>query len=275
MRVVVHKFKGMSDLGFDPEAYSKFKYGSSWEAFAFGIELGRELSKWVKDHCNMGDHVMISGAPFNKIPVASTALAKFACMYLQINWKDITFETFKIDRAHSYDVDYGKMSAEQREALISKDVFKTDVNYLQGKHVVFIDDIIITGAHEKNMEKMVAEMGLKSLTPPVYAYYAALEDSKCCPSIEADLNYAFIQEGGGNFASFVETAKLTQNNLELNTRAVKFILALPEEELLKVVSVMEGKTKRDLIAYTYANGYNVNSKYKDNCRLLRNTLINE
>lgn len=272
-RIAAHRFNNLQDITFNAKEYSKFKYGSTWHSFAFGVELGKALWVWVKENVANGETVHLSGAPYNNIPVASTALCNYACMYLQTKCSSVDFKTFKIDREHSYDVDYGNMSAEEREALISQEEFYVDINHLKGEHVILIDDILISGAHERNMQRMVA--GWSKHYNVAYAYYAVLNDSACCPTIEASLNYAEIAKDGSTFESFIFEASVTGQSIALNTRAVKFMLAMEQGMFNACVQAADDSLLNELLMYAYANKYNINPKYAANCKLLKELLIDE
>jgi len=270
-RIVAHSFKSMDDITFDAQAYSRFKYGSFHDSYRFGVELGRKIVKWCIENLERGDKVMISGAPYNQIPVASTQLAKFTAMYCQSITKKYIFDTFKVDRKHSYHVDYGAMSAEEREALISSDKFTLTAD-LSNCTVIFIDDIVITGTHERNMEKMIIEQGLNNICHDiVYAYYAELANPECCPSIESDLNHASIRKDYSNLPEFLFEFG---DRLLINTRLVKFIMSMPEEKFNEVIhgGMTTDEFQKELYRLVLANGYDEEPLYASNFQTLKDSI---
>jgi hypothetical protein len=64
-------------------------------------------------------------------------------------------------RTITYKEDYGELDAEQRLLkLIGNDSFHIDKMFLKGKTLVFLDDIRITGGHERMIMKMIDEYEL-------------------------------------------------------------------------------------------------------------------
>lgn len=265
-RLVVHKFDALEEFP-DIKAYSEFKYGSIEYTIQLAKELAQKLAVYIffmmKD-----EDVYISGAPFNKVPVASTALAEYTAAYLSCMKNQggglvipaNKIKLFKINRQHSYHDDYGSMSKELRDKSISGETFYTDPDFLKDKNVIFIDDILITGAHERRVQAMVDTLGIKakSLT---YAYYAMLMDTGCCPTIESDLNHGSVASDGSTFVDFLLRNK---GELLLNTRATKFILSLDSYTFFDVISRMTHKTVAELYKYAHNNDYANHPKYKDN-----------
>lgn len=270
-RIVVHPF---SDLGsfngpVSKEGYSKFKYGSHMHSYLYGQQLATALAEWIKQNVKASEKVILCGAPYKHIPVASTALADHACMFLKNEFPFLSISTFKIDREQSYDVDYGALNADAREELINADKFTCDVNKLNGNHVIFIDDVVITGAHERNMERMVKELGIKANV--AYAYLAALEGG-CCPSIEADLNYAHVKADASNIVSFLNETEVVYGGVTLNTRLVKFLLKLPQTTFIQALDVLTIKNRMELRRMAYANDYHTNANYQTNIGYLTSIL---
>jgi len=275
-RLAVRTFTSMADLGFDPMLYSRLKYGCMYSSIILGIELGIEIGKWVESSVKEGEIVMLAGAPYNKVPVASTALAIYATMYLQDKYPNITFKAFKINRDHSYDVDYGSMSASEREELISAEKFTCNPADLEGQHTIFIDDIVISGAHERNMVRMVEDLQLESNI--VYAYYAMLSDESCCPTIENDLNHSWIEKDGSNIVDFIaECCSQEQNyptGIILNTRCCKFLLSLNYEIFGTLISdnFIPAFFYIELYRLALANGYHKVELYQKNFTTLKNLI---
>lgn len=270
-RIIAHSFANMDLLTFNPKIYSKFKYGCLDSSIEYGIELGKAIEEWIKLDVKPGQTVMLTGAPYNKIPVASTALTTYAVMYLQSKFSDITFIEFKVNREHSYHVDYGSMSAEERESLISAEIFTCDSD-LTGNHVIFIDDIVITGAHERNMDKMAEHLNLYEDCLSVnFGYFAMLTNAECCPTIEADLNYAYVSKDGENIHKFLRDCQIF-GDLIVNTRLTKFILTLEDEHFDKVLLSCSKKFLTDLYKATLANNYHNLEQYKTNFNSLQDII---
>lgn len=272
-RISVHTFNSLEDATFSRNTYSQFKYGCLDSTIAFAKELAYKLAHYVM-FLPEDAEIMISGAPYNQIPVASTALAEYTCAFLSATplvnsgltlGQKYKFSTFKISRQHSYHDDYGVMSKEQRDQSISGETFHVEPALLEGKHVILIDDILITGAHERRVRAMIDKLEINTASL-LYAYYAELKNSECCPTIESDLNHAFISKEGHGLEEVCE-------NIVLNTRVTKMLLSL-QPNIFKYL-ILYGFTKvakLQLWKYALGNAYATHEKYSHNFQILNNII---
>lgn len=262
-RLTTHEFCSKEDIAFSVEMYSRMKYGCIASTKLMAKELAATIITHLKANVAPGKTIFLVGAPYKEIPVASTLLAQFTLMRLKDlpQAHDWTFKNFRIFREQSYDVDYGKLSQEERDKLISGDKFQCDFTRLENGHVYFIDDILITGSHERNMERMLACKQVEF--DHTYTYYAQLVDPECDPGIEAYLNYAFVKEDGSNISTFLATV-MQGKGLELNTRLCKFLLRLPVKDFRQALTHLDRATISRLELYTYLNDYNENPNYDGN-----------
>jgi len=271
-RIAIHKFSCSDDVNFNKEQYSEFKYGKMSVTVKFAQELAWRLGLYIMDTVKEGEEVFITGAPYNQVPVASTALAEYTAAFLQRlllphsstrlgEW--ITIKTFKISRQHSYHDDYGNMSAELREKSITGETFHVEPALLEGKHVICIDDIYITGAHERRVEKMFDSLNILSKSL-VFAYYAQLT-GECDPGIESQLNHAKITPVGSAIW------ELLAHDIIVNTRLTKYLLSLSRGMFGYVLGAMSPRFRTDLWKAGLANNYAHHELYKTNFLLLDQT----
>lgn len=204
---------------FCPEKYSMFKFGSFSIAREFGHLLAdRFINNLLKQHYK-GQQLVVLPSAYSHIPTAS--------FYMKMNFVDRlnyflfangypVVEESKIYRTVTYREDYGEMSAEERFNLIKGDTFYVDKDYLENKVLIFIDDIKITGTHERIIIKMLDDY---QITNPSYMLYLAeLTNPNVPPSIENYLNLYFVK----NLDQLDRIVK--QDEFVFNSRVVKYIL---------------------------------------------------
>ncbi len=258
----LHKIDNPYRFGFDPDDYSRFKFGDESAARVFGTALAEGFI-WTHGNALDGQIVVVS-SPYSFIPTATFALKNHFVFrlnrYLADRGLPVVQET-KVHRTVTYKEDYGELSAEQRIALIGNDSFHIDRSFLEGKTVLFLDDIRITGGHERMILKMVREYDLQE---PLYMlYFAELVNRDIPPTIENFLNYHAVK------SIFDLDALIRSGAFTLNTRAVKYILHY-DFETFRIFA--EGQSDA-FLEYLYdmalGNGYHTMDAYRKNLGLIR------
>jgi hypothetical protein len=172
----------------------------------------------------------------------------------------IQIEFGKIERCQTYTEDYGALTAEERFNLIKNDTYKLITIPAKDDLCIFIDDISITGTHQRVVEHLLASSGIE--TNSFFLYYAKLSNSDVCPSFENFLNYQFINE----FTKLFEL--ITSDDYRITTRTTKYILCQKNEDLNKLITFLIKNEKfaiwSELITMSYANEYNKIELYKQN-----------
>ena len=271
-KLAVHTFTNENDLTFDKITYSNFKYGGFSETIEFAKALSEKLYQYIIDNNLLGKEIVATGAPYNQVPVASSALCEYSILSLNedlIKHNHSPVKIIKVSREHSYHDDYGNMSTAERDRAICGETFHADEHELEGKFVIFIDDIRISGAHERRMQKMVDSMSVKF--DYMYAYYAMLDNNECSPKIEGMLNHASIKKDGSTITEFlIERLSLIKEPIILNTRASKFLLSLSEELFVNnVLPVLDIATMMLLYKYAIGNTYHTHELYITNFNHLK------
>lgn len=233
------------------DTYSQFKHGSKKYARRFGQELAQGFtnSGLLKPNTN----VIIYAAPFLNIPTASGSLKDYFVSYIAKYSKqnNIRLKQGYIRREYSYDDDYGKMSSEERDAAISSDIFSLDTGFISDEDVlVFVDDIKITGSHERRIQELLKRYGIKNEV--IFVYLAEYTGSD--PTVEDRLNHSMVK----NLTDI--TRIITEQDFLFNTRVVKYILKNPEfEQFIKYQSRVFQVTLYNL---GIMNDYHNNPKFQ-------------
>ncbi|HTE00649.1 MAG TPA: phosphoribosyltransferase family protein [Mucilaginibacter sp.] len=215
----LYPINNASDFGFDPDDYSRFKFGDGEVSKYFGQTLADGFIKQHLDKQPIDQQIVVISSPYSFIPTATFAM-KTWFVYQLNRWLaqhgyPVIQET-KVHRTITYKEDYGELDAAQRISLIGNDSFHIDKDFLDGKTLVFLDDIKITGSHERMIMKMVGEYGLQN---DIYMlYFAELVNPNIHPKIENLLNYHQVK------TIFHLEPIIKSGNFVINTRIVKYIL---------------------------------------------------
>ncbi len=259
-----HQVKSDKDFDFSADEYSMFKYGADNIAQKFGYQLAESFIENCLSKTYDGRPIVIIPSAHSYIPTASFFMKNHfknkVNDFLYKNNYPIIEET-KIHRTVTYREDYGEMSAEDRYKLISGDKFHVDKEFIGDKILLHLDDIKITGTHERIIIKMLNEY---SITNDCYMlYYAELTNENISPKIENYLNNYFVKS-----LNEVDSI-IKEQNFIFNTRVVKFILNARPDEFDKFILMQNRKFINDLYYNAIGNEYFKFSSYLRNLNELR------
>ncbi len=258
-RYSLYKISKTESLSFSKIDYSKFKFGDGHVAEKFGIDLAKKFIEEELSKNYLGTQLVVVSSPYSFIPTATFFLKNHFVYelnkWLAINNYPVVQET-KIHRSSSYCEDYGMLNATERMELIGNDTFHIDGTFIKDKLLIFIDDIRITGTHEKMITKMLSTL---NITNDYYLlYFAELVNSLIPPDFESELNYAFVK------SIFNLDEILSESKFSINTRVVKFILN-SDHDAFKIF--IEGKNidlKNLIYHMALGNSYHKIESYKRN-----------
>ncbi len=148
------------------------------------------------------------------------------------------------------------MSAEERYNLIKGDRFHIDKTFLGDKTLIFIDDIKITGTHERIIIKMLDDFSINNDT--LMLYLAELKNPTINPRFENYLNQHFVK----NLSHLNHIIK--HDDFGFNTRVVKFILNSPHDECKAFLSLQTNSFISKLFFLAIGNSYGQFDDYKQN-----------
>ena len=153
----LYKINSGTSFGFDAASYSRFKFGDDAVAKTFGTELALSFIKDRLAREHIEQQIVVISSPYSFIPTATFAMKNYFVFQLNRWLADNhlpVVQDAKVHRTVTYKEDYGELNAEQRMNLIGNDSFHIDASFLKDKTLIFLDDIKITGSHERMILKM-------------------------------------------------------------------------------------------------------------------------
>ena len=264
----LHKITDATSFTFSEEDYSLFKFGDNLVAKKFGYELAAAFIDNVIPTMDTNKQIVVLSSPYFYIPTATFAMKnQFVCTlnrWLALHNFNVVQEA-KVHRTITYKDDYGALNAAERMQLIGNDSFHIDSVFVEGKTLVFLDDIRITGSHEKMITKMLDSFGLKNETHLLY--FAALVNTSIHPNIENHLNYFKVK-------SIKDLHPIINSgHFIINTRIVKYILNTSANDFIAFIDMQSQQFKNELYDMALGNNYYTIDVYKSNLAYLR-TLLN-
>ena len=264
----LHKITNGMDTGFDPANYSRFKFGDTSVARHFGTALADSFIKDVLSPAGISRQIVVLSSPYSFIPTATFAMKNYFVFQLN-RWLAAhglpVAQDAKVYRTITYKDDYGELDAAQRMALIGNDSFHIDNAFLEGKALIFLDDIKITGSHEKMILKMVQEYGL---TNDIFMlYFAELANPEIHPNIENYLNYYEVK------SIFDLDSIIDSGNFSMNTRFVKYILNYDHEGCKVFLQNKSDVFLSELYDQALGNNYHTMDNYSVNLNYIKQRIF--
>jgi hypothetical protein len=266
----LYKINNSEAFDFSAFEYSCFKYGDDKIAEKFGNALANGFISNFLAKRNVTKQIVVISSPYSFIPTATFAMKNYFVFtinrWLSENNLPVVQET-KVHRTITYKEDYGELSAADRMKLIGNDSFHIDSNFLIDKILVFLDDIKITGSHERMITKMLSDNNIRNDT--YLLYFAELVNFDINPNIENYLNYFAVK-------SIFDLDKIINSErFSINTRIVKFILNSSKSTFQSFIKDQSMEFKNRLYDMAIGNGYHTLDVYALNLKQLKEKLINK
>lgn len=264
----LHKIENTDNFGFSPEKYSKFKYGDDVIAKEFGNTLAKGFIENYLAKNPILEQIVVISSPYAFIPTATFSMKNYFVFrlnrWLAENNLPVVQET-KVTRSITYKEDYGALDEAQRLSLIGNDSFHVDREFLKNKVLIFLDDIRITGSHERMITKMLTAYNLENETHLLY--FAELVNRNIHPNIENFLNYYHVK-------SIFDLDNIIKNErFSINTRIVKYILSSESNSFQVFLQNHSNSFLELLYNMAIGNSYHTIEAYQDNLKILSTQIL--
>ncbi|EKX46334.1 hypothetical protein GUITHDRAFT_107940 [Guillardia theta CCMP2712] len=210
---------------FPLQDYSSMKHGDSECTRRFAVMAAKAILREVPE-------VAFADSPprfvvcFRGLPIASTYLSSYTVE--EINkarrGKGVTGDAdlLVVDRSSAnFGKDYATRSLTEREATHKAMTYTVAEEAVFQRNLIFLDDVRITGATDRAIERMLLPMRPKCL---VIAHIAVFDQDQALsnPAVESMLNSSVIN-GVEDIATLVESGRF-----DLGGRALRMVLQDPE-----------------------------------------------
>lgn len=265
-RLAVHHFRTLDELQFNPVDYSRLKFGSDIVAKQFGYELADAVFAAYSEVLIANQCVVIP-SPYNYVQNAASVMARHMTdrlnhLLAQTNGGCVEWSV--IHRKVSYTVDYGYLPKEKRRALIDNDEFYFNDQFVDGKVLLFVDDIYITGTHEEKLREIMDKAGRNNRS--FFLYYGQALPG-VAPETEAALNFSGMK-------SLHEYLKLMEEpNHHTIVRPIKYILSRDPGELDVVLTQMKTGRLHELYHGALGEGYHKLPNYQKTFQMVREEVL--
>jgi PRTase ComF-like len=214
---------------FSPVRYSRYKYGSVTAAEAFARALGAAFCERHPELA-LADRLLIASSPYAHVPAAATTLARRLRPVLNAARARrglAPAPLLKVDRISTSAGDYGTLSAQARDRHMAANTlsFRRFLPQLvRDAHLLVIDDIRVTGSHQRCLMRESEDLPLAARTFLYIAAFPGLPDQPgtggCFdPAQEDTLNHVAVKTLT-DLAAIVEAGDFTWN-----VRVCKFALS--------------------------------------------------
>lgn len=262
LRFAVHYFSHLGTAPFDVDEYSRMKFGSDRVAAKFAREMADSFFAAFKDDVLAGPCVAVA-APSTTVPIAATMILTHFLNRLNSLLDQAGMEPVEWSHVHrnfAFNDNYANASYKERMAALSSDDTFINRRYVEGKTIIWVDDVVVTGAHEHRMENFVRSEGLDN--PLVFIAYARYTGNE--PSTEMKLNHRFIKD------AWDILPMVNEPGFRVTTRSIRLVLKLDRESFNRFVAEAPLHYLRDLYNCAVVKRYSVHGDYLENFAVLRN-----
>ncbi len=268
----------------DIHAYSRMKYGDPIATKRLAIQLtAKILTHPETARCiHSGEPIVVTSSAFGIVPTASYALTREVTKLLIAS--GVKVERIKFNRQGDFATNhYGTLTAAERtKKMASRKISLKDDDRkrVAGRFVVVIDDINVTGSHERKLNQVLSQTDARDWAF-AYLYFLDRDLSATKPETEEYLNRAEIKTVLDLLDFFRIYPNGTGLKTRLNSRALKFILSTePESEYdvdhrtkIEHLKIFFGRIEDEILAQIYqaANSpdcYSQDPKFADGINLL-------
>lgn len=249
-----------------PVRYSRFKYGDGEVAGIYGTMLAE---KALEDGIiGKGTYAVTSSGYKIAPPASHSMLAPFVDRVRQASPETI-IKPFKINRGVLTQGDYASMDITERQKIMEKNGLSMPEGFDSSVDgVIALDDILVTGSHERMLHKLFIRSGL-SETPISYAYILKVEDGCADPRVEAEINHCAIR-------SLSHVAQLSRETSLFvpNARICKMVVSSDQATIEEFCNNVNDAALETILRYIEGDELHEMDTYRSGVEAFRNAYAN-
>ncbi|MBO1754946.1 phosphoribosyltransferase family protein [Allobranchiibius sp. CTAmp26] len=215
-------------------SYSRFKHGSG----ALATRFARLLAQQYADHHDLSStsRVWVTGSGYATVPPAAAALVAPFVAALGELVPGLQVRELRVHRSGRTPGDYAAMTPADRDAALRDDcMYVEDGADLRGELVVALDDIRVTGTHERAMNACLTAAGARWID---HLYLVDAAAFATAPQLESMLNAAAVARLD-DLLAIMRAADFVPN-----ARVCRRVLRLPPDELVRFVEQVPAQVLR-------------------------------
>jgi hypothetical protein len=251
----------LSAMPFDSGDYSRYKYGSVSAADAYAHMLWSAFLPRNERLARL-PRLLVAASPYRHVPTAANEVAvRFAALLSAERGKHglSAARVVRIERMSVPSGDYGTLPVAARTRLMADNALSFDTlrPYADDAHLIIVDDVKVTGAHQRCLLRASDSLPLRSRT---FVHIAAFDpgNAQLDPGIEDTLNHAAVRTLG-DLADIAEASDFTWN-----VRVCKFLLnPANRAELASFLARMPRWFVEELCHHSVADGYARMEPYRE------------
>jgi hypothetical protein len=252
---------------FSPDEYSSFKYGCNKTTSKYGEMLAMLFLAQYGMMLETEEHVsniVIVSSPYKYAPTASSYLMMFFKKHVN-DWlatKNLpSINSVKVHRNNLFQGDYATLNETDRELIFNDCQLYIDHNKIKDKKVIIIDDIRITGSHQRKLSSL-----MNGVASEIYFLYIAVmnhEISKSFPQVEDQINHSYVISIKDVFHFIMK------DQFFINARICKYILQETNTfHLTSLLIKLPPSHLRDIYKACIGDGYYNMKRYRKNFLLI-------
>lgn len=242
----------------DGAGYSQLKYGNPQAINTYADRLAERIRSHFGPRLHTEPWVLASAA-YYRTPNAASHLGQIIADKLKLPQADIRVRD-------TYSGEFGALTSSQlrRKIVEGTSIYVSNPDRVEGCHVIYIDDVYVSGAHLVDHCDRLMEEGALSVHP-----FAVFDVFSKTLTIEKALNYAKI--------SIDEPEPLLEilNDPEapILTRTVKYLLRLEEAQLRFILDQLQDERIFSLFEAADAERYDRFEAFRPNIAILKEAAL--
>jgi hypothetical protein len=255
--------------------YPRLKLGVTESVDYFGAQLSRLAEDVIKQSLPGATDWAITGPAYHVLPGGPNLL----CSYIYEDLKDklpdsvtlslihlrVETDNLEIKDAESLNQyhNYSTFTQQERSRLYEQSPEPLiELGDFRGRSILFVNDIKVTGAHQRYMERAFARVD-----SPQICWLYVLEVDREIAETEPEVEYAINHSSIASFEEFADL--LATHKLEYTSRCITRLLSYELSQLVKLFQMLDVNRKKAILELATAEGRFGGDYFKEKIDLLK------